>query len=172
MHTTERAHTLQYLFHPIPIGLAVIAITGQKVRFLYIGEEEESLLHLLRSACPNKHLSPLAESESSTYREWLKLLVHPTQKELHIAIEPRGTPFQESVWRYLLTIPRGEVRSYSDVAKGIGNERATRAVANACGRNPISLAIPCHRVVREGGTLGGYRWGIEKKQWLLDHERR
>ena len=172
MNTTEPAHTFQYLFHPIPIGLALLATMNRKVRFLYLGQDEPSLLQLVRAACPKKRLSPLAESESSSYCDWIDSLIYPARPRHDIAIAPSGTPFQESVWRYLLTISRGEVRSYSDVAKGIGNERATRAVANACGRNPISLAIPCHRVVREGGALGGYRWGIERKQWLLDHERR
>jgi AraC family transcriptional regulator of adaptative response/methylated-DNA-[protein]-cysteine methyltransferase len=171
MHTTKNSSALHYLFHSTPIGLAVIATSQQKVRFVYIGKDEAPLLELLHNACLDSHLSPLEERESLPYREWIDHLIDPTEEVVRIGIDPRGSPFQQSVWRYLLTIPRGAVRSYADVASGIGNIKATRAVANACGQNPIALAIPCHRVVRKGGAIGGYRWGIDKKRWLLDRER-
>jgi AraC family transcriptional regulator of adaptative response/methylated-DNA-[protein]-cysteine methyltransferase len=75
------------------------------------------------------------------------------------------------VWRYLQTIPRGHVESYAEVARGIGRPTAARAVAQACASNPVALAIPCHRVIRGNGELGGYRWGVERKRTLLDTER-
>lgn len=81
-----------------------------------------------------------------------------------------GTPFEHSVWRALLDIPTGEIYSYSDIAKGIGKPTAQRAVASAIGRNPISLLIPCHRVLRSTGELGGYHWGLEIKRQILTSE--
>ena len=82
-----------------------------------------------------------------------------------------GTQFQRDVWRYLERIPPGEVRTYSEVARGIGRPSAVRAVASACARNEIALFVPCHRVVRSDGTLGGYRWGTDLKREILALER-
>jgi AraC family transcriptional regulator of adaptative response/methylated-DNA-[protein]-cysteine methyltransferase len=82
-----------------------------------------------------------------------------------------GTPFQRRVWETLRAIPRGETRTYGEVAEAIGHPRAARAVGTACGINPVSLLVPCHRVVASGGSLGGYGWGPERKRALLDLER-
>ncbi len=87
-----------------------------------------------------------------------------------LKIDVRGTAFQLRVWRYLQSIPSGQTRSYSEVAAGIGQPSATRAVARACATNPVALAIPCHRVIRAGGALGGYRWGLDRKEQLLQME--
>ena len=88
-----------------------------------------------------------------------------------LPLDIRATAFQRRVWEHLQRIPRGETQSYSAVAKKIGMPKATRAVARACATNPVAIAIPCHRVVREGGELGGYRWGIERKERLLAMEK-
>jgi AraC family transcriptional regulator of adaptative response/methylated-DNA-[protein]-cysteine methyltransferase len=88
-----------------------------------------------------------------------------------LPLDIRATAFQRRVWEALQCIPRGETRSYSAVAKEIGMPKATRAVARACATNPVAIAIPCHRVVREDGELGGYRWGIERKEQLLALEK-
>ncbi|MBL8740212.1 MAG: methylated-DNA--[protein]-cysteine S-methyltransferase [Myxococcales bacterium] len=91
-------------------------------------------------------------------------------RELGIAIDVRGTPFQERVWRLVRAIPFGEVRSYGEIARAAGAPRSARAVGAANGQNRVSLLVPCHRVVGKGGALTGYAWGIEKKRWLLAHE--
>ena len=85
-------------------------------------------------------------------------------------IDIRATAFQWRVWQALQHIPRGETRSYTDIAAAIGQPRSVRAVANACGRNRLAVVVPCHRVIREDGSLGGYRWGIERKRTLLARE--
>ena len=89
---------------------------------------------------------------------------------LDLPLDIQATAFQRLVWEYLQTIPRGETRSYSQVAKGIGRPKASRAVANACASNRIAIAIPCHRVVRETGESGGYKWGLERKREILKSE--
>jgi AraC family transcriptional regulator of adaptative response/methylated-DNA-[protein]-cysteine methyltransferase len=89
----------------------------------------------------------------------------------NLSLDIRGTAFQHKVWDELRKIPRGERRSYAEVASGIGNPAAVRAVANACGANPVALAVPCHRVVRSDGDAGGYRWGRERKQTILGLEK-
>lgn len=109
-------------------------------------------------------------------------LLHQLEKELgeyfvekrtsfSLPLNPTGTPFQKSVWATLLTIPYAQTISYAEEAKRFGNPKATRAVANANGRNPIAILIPCHRVIASGGGLGGYSGGIEKKEFLLKLEK-
>ena len=90
----------------------------------------------------------------------------------YIEIDVRATAFQMRVWNYLQSIPYGEVQSYSEVAEAIGQPTAARAVAGACASNTVALAIPCHRVIRGSGELGGYRWGLDRKRALIDLERR
>ena len=89
-----------------------------------------------------------------------------------LAVDAGGTAFQARVWAALRSIPAGAVRSYTDIARAVGAPAAVRAVGAANGRNPVSLVVPCHRVVGQDGALTGYAGGIERKQWLLDHERR
>ena len=88
-----------------------------------------------------------------------------------LKVELDGTPFEETVWRALLTIPRGETRSYGDIAKQIGKPTASRAVGAANGRNPIGIVVPCHRVIGQSGSLTGYGGGLSRKAWLLDLEQ-
>ena len=87
-----------------------------------------------------------------------------------IPVEASGTAFQEAVWRALTGIPRGEVLTYSEVASLVGRPKAVRAVGSACGANPVALLVPCHRVVASDGSLGGYRWGVERKARILSAE--
>jgi len=92
------------------------------------------------------------------------------QEARSIALDLQGTPFQKRVWQTLLKVPRGTTWSYSQLAEKIGNPRAVRAVASACARNPVGLIVPCHRILRCDGSLGGYYWGAERKRALLDME--
>jgi AraC family transcriptional regulator of adaptative response/methylated-DNA-[protein]-cysteine methyltransferase len=89
---------------------------------------------------------------------------------LDLALDPTGTDFQQRVWRALRAIPAGKTASYADIARRIDAPRSFRAVAQACGANPLALAIPCHRVVRNDGALSGYRWGVARKRALLERE--
>ena len=89
-----------------------------------------------------------------------------------VPIDVAGTPFQQRVWQTLRSIPPGETRSYAAVAQAVGSPDAVRAVANACASNRVAVLVPCHRVVRENGEIGGYRWGHERKQRLLTLESR
>ena len=91
---------------------------------------------------------------------------------MDLPLDIRATAFQKKVWDALREIPVGQTRSYSEVARAIGDPKAVRAVATACASNPVALAVPCHRVVRSDGELAGYRWGIARKKKLLEQERR
>ena len=94
-----------------------------------------------------------------------------TQPKLDLPLDLRATAFQLKVWRALQAIPVGETRSYGEIAAAIGQPSASRAVANACANNPVALVIPCHRIIRKDGQMGGYRWGIERKRALLAREQ-
>ena len=89
-----------------------------------------------------------------------------------IELDLRGTPFQRAVWQAIREIPAGRTASYSEIAQAVGRPAAVRAVGTATGRNPAGIAVPCHRVVRSDGSLGGYGGGLDRKQWFLDHEQR
>ena len=94
------------------------------------------------------------------------------RKNFNISCLLKGTEFQKKVWAELEKIPYGETVSYKDIAKGIGNEKAVRAVGTTNGKNPISIIVPCHRVVGTNGKLTGYAWGVWRKEWLLEHEKK
>jgi AraC family transcriptional regulator, regulatory protein of adaptative response / methylated-DNA-[protein]-cysteine methyltransferase len=111
--------------------------------------------------------------DESAFTEWVRgIIAHLDGRRPHLdlPLDVQGTAFQWKVWRYLQSIPYGETRSYSDVARAIGAPAAVRAVARACATNKVCLVIPCHRVVGKDGGLAGYRWGVERKKKLLQKE--
>jgi AraC family transcriptional regulator of adaptative response/methylated-DNA-[protein]-cysteine methyltransferase len=97
-------------------------------------------------------------------------VVESPGSELPLALDPGGTRFQQRVWQAVRDVPAGSTATYSEIADRIGSPEAVRAVAHACGANPVAVAIPCHRIVRRNGSLAGYRWGIERKRELLRRE--
>ena len=103
-------------------------------------------------------------------RDQLREYLAGTRTAFDLPLDPRGTAFQRAVWRELAAIPFGETRSYADIARALGQPTATRAVGAANGRNPLSIVVPCHRVVGSDGALTGFAGGIEGKRWLLAHE--
>ena len=102
---------------------------------------------------------------------WLDDYFQGISREVDFPMAPSGTPFQKEVWKHLLEIPFGGTCTYGELAKKLGSRMAPQAVGQAVSRNPIAIIIPCHRIVGADGTMTGYAWGIEKKQWLLDHEQ-
>ena len=93
-----------------------------------------------------------------------------TRREFNVDLSMEGTEFQRRVWRELMTVPFGQTASYGDIAAGIGNPKAVRAVGGANGRNPVSIVVPCHRIIGSDNTLTGYGSGLWRKEWLLKHE--
>jgi|TARA_Y100000296_G_scaffold48707_1_gene55817 AraC family transcriptional regulator of adaptative response/methylated-DNA-[protein]-cysteine methyltransferase len=125
----------------------------------------DELLHLF----PNITLT--SEKRAAHVLSDVLQSVESPRRTLKTPLHMLGTEFQCRVWRYLQTIPVGETRTYAEVAEGIGQPGAVRAVANACGTNKLGILIPCHRVVRSDGSIGGYRWGTELKERLLAREQ-
>lgn len=149
------------------IGRILVAATTHGVCSVKAGGSDEELERALRREFPKARIA-----KSSRARRFLGALErHLEGQEVKFPVDVKGTDFQLRVWSALRTIPLGQTKSYSDVAEMVGEPRAVRAVANACASNPVPLIIPCHRVIRKDGSLGGYGLGIGRKKLLLSAER-
>ena len=148
-----------------PLGPLLIAATDRGICRLTFGEDESAL----RRRFPNADI----REDDGTIRPWvdgaLKAIVAPAEAP-EVPIDVRGTAFQEAVWSELRKIPLGETRSYADIAAAVGQPGAVRAVGTANGSNPVSVIVPCHRVIRSDGSLGGYGGGLDNKKKLLEAE--
>jgi len=154
------------------LGLALVAASARGVCAISLGEGPEFLIQALHKRFPGVEILPAASGDVGFARlldDVARLAEHPETRFEH-PLDIRGTAFQQRVWQALREIPAGETASYAEIARRIGAPRAARAVANACGANPVAIAIPCHRVVHGNGGLSGYRWGIGRKRALLDRE--
>jgi AraC family transcriptional regulator, regulatory protein of adaptative response / methylated-DNA-[protein]-cysteine methyltransferase len=151
------------------LGNVLIAATNKGVCFLQFGDNQVSLVKLLE----DEFARALLQRDESQITPWFEVLedyLIGTSDKLELPLEVHGTAFQLSVWQHLRSLPVGQTASYGAVANALGDPNAARAVARACASNRIAIAIPCHRVIRENGDLGGYRWGIKRKKTLLDRE--
>lgn len=147
--------------HPSPIGEILLTGEGGSLTGLYTPG------HANASQMPAGPHDPAAFARACAQ---LDGYFAGTLRSFDLKLRPRGTPFQQRIWEYLQTIPFGQTRTYLDIAKALGSPAAVRAVGAANGANPISIVIPCHRVIASDGNLQGYAGGMPTKQWLLDHE--
>ena len=166
---------IHYAIVGSPLGRLLVAATDRGISALYLGQSDATLRAALRKEYPRAELTPDSQSGAGNrgLRDWVeKILAHLRGQEPHLDLptDVQATAFQRRVWEELRKIPYGATRTYTQVARAIGRPRAIRAVARACATNPTSVVVPCHRVVREDGNLAGYRWGISRKQALLEHE--
>jgi AraC family transcriptional regulator of adaptative response/methylated-DNA-[protein]-cysteine methyltransferase len=164
------ASAIRYTCADSPLGRMLVAATERGICAIQFARSDGELMEGLKREFP----FAARKVDEGGLRSWVSaLLRHMRGKDLDasLPLDIRATAFQRRVWAYLQSIPFGATRSYSQVAKGIGRPSATRAVARACATNPVAVAIPCHRVVREDGSLGGYRWGMERKKVLLEIEQ-
>jgi len=153
-----------------PMGRLLVAGTPRGICAVKLGDADEGLEADLRREYPAATIVRGGDG----LQQWVAaILAHLKRQAPHLdlPLDVQATAFQWKVWRHLQSIPYGETRAYSDVARAIGAPSAARAVARACATNPVCLVVPCHRVVQKAGGLGGYRWGIERKQRLLKRER-
>jgi AraC family transcriptional regulator of adaptative response/methylated-DNA-[protein]-cysteine methyltransferase len=152
-----------------PLGRLLVGATERGISALYLGKEDAPLEAALQKEYPRAEI----RRDRNGMQEWVgKILEHLRGQEpnLDLPTDVQATAFQRRVWQELRKIPYGSTRTYSQVARAIGRPTAIRAVARACATNPVSVVVPCHRVVREDGNLAGYRWGLERKRELLAHE--
>lgn len=168
-----RGVEISYVILSTPLGWILIAATDRGLCGLQLGDEEEELRMALVREYPAAKIEERAVPYPEPLRLWHEAIcgfVAGGTLKTGMPLDIRATAFQAAVWKYLIQIPEGETRAYSEVAAGIGLPKATRAVARACAANPVALVIPCHRVIRNNGELGGYRWGIERKREILAGE--
>ena len=154
------------------LGPVLVAATGRGICAIEFGSSAGALKGLLRARFPKAELLGPDPGLRQTVAGVLSLLDEPRGSRPALPLDIRGTAFQRRVWRALTRIPAGSTATYAEVAARIGRPEAARAVARACAANQVAVAIPCHRVVRADGGLGGYRWGVERKKKLLERESR
>jgi AraC family transcriptional regulator, regulatory protein of adaptative response / methylated-DNA-[protein]-cysteine methyltransferase len=162
--------SIHYTISDSPLGRLLVGATRRGVSAVYLGESDARLEAALQKEYPRANI----ERDKSGLGAWVsKILDHLRGHEPHLDLptDIQATAFQRKVWEALRHIPYGTTKTYSEVARAIGRPRAVRAVARACATNPVSVVVPCHRVVRGDGKLAGYRWGLERKQKLLETEK-
>ena len=151
------------------LGYLLVATTDKGICAIKLGDTPVELIKILAEEFNQATII----RDDSSYKHWIETIlsfIAGKKSNPNLPLDIRGTAFQQQVWQALQNIPYGETTTYTEIAKEIGKPKATRAIGNACGANPIALIIPCHRVVRSDGSLGGYRWGIERKQKLIQQE--
>jgi len=151
------------------LGAILVAATARGICRVSLGDSPGSLLEELQDRFPNANLVA-GDDEFEAWMAGVVGLVDEPGSIAGLPLDIRGTAFQKRVWDALRKVPLGSTATYSEIAREMGSPRSARAVANACGANPVAVAIPCHRVVRRDGGLGGYRWGVERKADLLRRE--
>ena len=166
-----RGMNISYTIAPCSLGRVLVAATERGISAVYLGDRDSDLAAALRKEYPHAEI----RCGSGEHSKWVRAIVRHlagSNPRLDLPTDVVATAFQRRVWEALRSIPLGETRTYSEVARSIGQPSAIRAVARACATNPAAIVVPCHRVVRTDGTLGGYRWGLERKKSLLEQERR
>lgn len=166
--------TITWAVRETAFGTLLMAATERGVCLVEFGDSERELVARLAAEFPRATLVPAGEASREPLDAWMAALdAHVVERapRPELPLDLRGTAFQIKVWRFLLSVKPGRVVSYGEIATEIGHPDAVRAVGTACGANRIAVLVPCHRALRADGSLGGYRWGLERKRVLLDHER-
>ena len=156
------------------LGPILMAATDRGVCFAQFGDSCEKLRRQLQREFPRAVLRQYDDNSSLRLEQWIDALnayIQNRQPRPELPLDLQGTAFQIKVWEFLLSLGDGDVMSYSELARAINKPGAARAAASACGANRIAVLVPCHRILRGDGGLGGYRWGLERKRALLDAER-
>jgi AraC family transcriptional regulator of adaptative response/methylated-DNA-[protein]-cysteine methyltransferase len=165
-----RGMSIRYTIADCPLGRLLVGATEKGICAVSLGDDDTALAAWLAAEYPAAEIRP----DTGRLGQWVGALVsHLSGREPHLGlpVDVRATAFQRQVWEALGAIPAGSTRTYRQIAQAIGRPTAARAVARACATNPVAVVIPCHRVVRGDGGLGGYRWGLERKRALLDREQ-
>ncbi|MGH8211674.1 MAG: methylated-DNA--[protein]-cysteine S-methyltransferase [Rhodanobacteraceae bacterium] len=161
---------IRYAIGGSSLGLVLVGHNGRGVCAILLGDKATTLVRELRQRFPAAALHEDAEGLATAVSQTVALVESPATADFDLPLDARGTPFQRRVWQALRGIRAGSTASYAQIAGCIGAPGSARAVAQACGANPVAVAIPCHRVVRSDGALSGYRWGVQRKRTLLQRE--
>lgn len=153
------------------LGYLLVATTDNGIYKVKLGDIADKLENILYK----ESQQAIIQRDDSQHKNWVQAIVNfiaGSQPHLDLPLDIHGTAFQKQVWQALQKIPYGETRTYANIAREISKPKAVRAVGTACGANPVALIVPCHRVLRSDGGLGGYEWGLERKKKLLEQESR
>jgi AraC family transcriptional regulator, regulatory protein of adaptative response / methylated-DNA-[protein]-cysteine methyltransferase len=164
-----KGQTIRYACFATPLGTVLAAATDKGLCSVKLGGDAARLRRLLAEEFA---AAELIEDSRLHFRKEILAFLAGEASLARVPLDIRGTVFQRRVWEALRRIPRGETRTYRDIARAVGTPRALRAVGSACGANPVALAVPCHRAVRADGGLGGYAWGLQRKRKLLALEKK
>ena len=164
-----KGQKIRYACFATQLGAVLAAVTDKGLCSIKLGDDRAHLRRLLVEEFPHAELS---EDSLLAFRKQILAFIAGEASLARVPLDIRGTVFQRRVWEMLRRIPRGETRTYRDIARAVGAPRAVRAVGSACGANPVALAVPCHRAVRSDGGLGGYAWGLQRKRKLLALEKK
>jgi AraC family transcriptional regulator of adaptative response/methylated-DNA-[protein]-cysteine methyltransferase len=159
--------TVRYTIGDCDLGRVILAATDRGVCGVALADTDDELTAFVRSEFP------AAERDDAGLADWLAVLLGcltDKRPRRDLPLDARGTAFQHRVWAELRRIPRGQTRTYKQLAAALGDPNTVRAVARACATNPVSVVVPCHRVIGSDGNLTGYRWGLARKQALLERE--
>lgn len=161
---------LEYSFLSTAMGEMLIARTGNGLAASIVGVNQQKLLQELTARFPDTHISQATDGMHAE-KTLINAVMQGEQHPASLPLDLHSTPFQLSVWHALMAIAFGSTITYQQLAESVGKPSATRAVASACGANPLAIVVPCHRVIRKNGELGGYRWGLDIKRQLLALEQ-
>jgi AraC family transcriptional regulator, regulatory protein of adaptative response / methylated-DNA-[protein]-cysteine methyltransferase len=161
--------TIRFATGPCSLGLVLAAASENGLCAILFGDERGQLVRDLQDRFPHACLAEGGEETRRILAQVVGFIEKPAQ-DLDLPLDPRGTPFQQRVWKALREVPAGITASYGEIAKRIGQPRDAKDVAEACAANAIAVAIPCHRIVRADGSISGYRWGVRRKRALLARE--
>lgn len=147
-------------FYSSPVGTIELKSEGESLTSLIFSDSDQSSSLVLENTLLHQIFSQLDDYFAGNLTSF------------NIPMEPAGTDFQKEVWKFLQTVPFGQTMSYMEMSKQMGDPKKIRAIANANAKNPISILIPCHRIIGSDGSLTGYAGGLHRKKWLLEHEQK
>lgn len=166
----DESSQIRFVVGASSLGSLLVAVSEKGICAILIGDEEDALVRDMKERFPQANRARPDAKLADLLARVVRFVEAPASR-LGVSFDLRGTAFQQRVWQELQQIPCGTTASYAEIAKCIGAPRAARAVASAIAANPLAVAVPCHRVVHKDGSLGGYRWGVERKRALLERER-
>lgn len=173
MNTTIPANVdseaIRFAIGPCSLGLILAAASENGLCAILFGDAQGQLVRDLQDRFPHARLIEGGEDAKRMLALVVGFIEKPAQG-LDLPLDARGTPFQQRVWSALREVPAGATASYGEIAKRIGRPKEAKEVAEACGMNPVAVAIPCHRIVKADGSISGYRWGVRRKRALLARE--
>lgn len=160
---------ISYTIIPCVLGYLMVSTTEKGICAVNLGDREDEL----EKTAIDRFIQARIKRDDRKHQDWIEPILNflaGSKSDLNLPLDIQGTTFQKQVWQALQTIPYGATRTYAEMARDLGKPKAARAVGNACGANPTALVIPCHRVLKSDGSLGGYHWGVDRKQQLLRQE--